>query len=154
MLCTEDNEQLRLLVEAYQGMEVKVRSGPRNSVTGMRRIRGAVEDYWRGIGGACIKNAKLADGVTVPGLIIENQETRELAGSVADMVHDENVCLIHSYFQSLGMWVAGEAIVAAALVRTMGARSVRSVIVVRQGDTAIEAALRLHLETEIVVSQR
>jgi hypothetical protein len=153
MLCTRDDPTLQLLLASHMNLECYVVPGRVGSVS-VKRIAGTADRVWRRLGGGLLAPAALTATWAVEGLIIQGPRQEKLHGFASDLVRGQDVCLVHSYRESLGMYVAGEAIFAAAHVRGLGARSVRSLLVVGRKDTAVDEAMRRHtdaVDVEIAV---
>jgi hypothetical protein len=151
LLCTADDPMLSPLLKSYPEIELRIVPPTNGKGMSQARIPHAVEWIWQQEGGGLLAPATLAPGLKVEGLIVLGQPRARLVGEAAALVKGKDVCLVHSAGErrqgrtrSLGMYVSGEAIFAAKLVRQMGARSVRSVILCQRSDDVIEKALHKH----------
>jgi hypothetical protein len=87
------------------------------------------------------------DGVLIPsGSNADNPTLVDVSG--------REVISIHGSDGIVGMYICGEAIAAKVLLEHCGAASVRSIIVCKQGDHAIESALSSFPGIEIMVLEQ
>jgi hypothetical protein len=149
ILCTADDPVLSALIPSYETLELQIVAPHRHSGSRlMRSIPDAVDRVHHRVGGSLIAPAMITPRLRIDGLICPDGFS-SADGALADRVNGTDVVLVHSTAASLGMYVGGEAIFAAELVRRMGAAGIRSVIACKRGDPAIEAAIRTYLDFEL-----
>jgi hypothetical protein len=150
LICTADDPELRPVADGF--LKVVVKEGKVGSF-GLRRIPGAAEDLAVRQQMPVIAPARLARRVRVDGVMARGLGPGH-GDSLGEQVTGRDVTSIHSLRDSrgparLGMWVAGEVILAQRLLTGMGAASVRSVVVCRRGDRAVERELRTYATVEV-----
>lgn len=69
---------------------------------------------------------------------------------VRRMVTGQHVVTVHSYPHSLGMWIAGEVLIARGLLVALGCASVTSIVVIRRGDEAVARVLSARADETIM----
>jgi len=152
LLCTADDPKLREVVRAYPEIEVCIESDEVVRFS-PRPLPGAAERVRRLYGGALKAPAGLSASLTIAGILVPG-ETNGFAQSLAQLVSEKHLISIHGHQErgraaTLGMYLSGEVIVGQALLKRMGAASVRSIVVCRRGDRAVEAALCHYTKVEI-----
>jgi hypothetical protein len=154
LVCAADDPELRPFVDQFRDVEVHVAGQPPRSRFGLQRVPGAVAGVACGEGMRLLAPAQLTSRLQIDGVQIS--AARELGEApVAQLVNGHNVVSIHSEAGSRGpkipgMWIAGEVILAQAMLSAMGAASATSLIVCRHGDKAIEDALSGHAAFEVM----
>lgn len=144
LLCVQDDPELHSVVAAYPQVEVCIVEGRLGSMSLPRRPADVASLVQR-LGKAALVNAPVTSRLRLEALVVESGPAME---SIAE-VSGRGIVTVHSYKDSLGMWVAGEVVVVQTLLLQRGARSVRSIVVVKRGDPAIQGALEKHAKVEI-----
>jgi hypothetical protein len=155
LICTADDPELRPIVDGFADLKVAVKGTKDGKVGsfGLRRIPGTAEDLANEEHVPVIAPARLARRLRVDGVMARGLGPGH-GDSLSEQVTGRDVTSIHSLRDSrgparLGMWVAGEVILAQRLLTGMGASSARSVVVCRCGDRAVERELRTYATVEV-----
>ena len=111
--------------------------------------------YWRAIGGtlveefSAVRRTKEQGRRLIDGIVILNGEHRIARANEVD-IQGEDVVVIQTKANRVGMYLLGQALFSRHLVERLGARSVRSVAVCTRND-AVLAPLAAAYDIEIVV---
>lgn len=118
-----------------------------------------IDRYWEKIGGTLIPEfqavprsngvgRRLLDAVILPALPRQVAHWRDVS------LAGQRVVVVQAKASRLGMYLMGQAIFSAQLVRTRFApASVRSVILCSKGDNVLQAYLASYPEVEVVVDE-
>jgi hypothetical protein len=139
VICAEDDPDLRPVCETYPDLEVVAIEPDRRAWFRLTRVPGAALLVHRFTPGNLIAPARLTSRFQIDGLI-SNHQPGLVSGVVTD-VAGQHVVTVHSYRHSLGMWIAGEVLIAQGLLVAGGCASVRSIVVVGRGDEAVASVL-------------
>lgn len=119
-------------------------------------------EYWRRVGGTLIEEFPVVRRTATCGqrvvdaIILPQGETRRLQGIERNSVSlvGQDVVVVQAKASRLGMYLMGQALFSAELVRQLGAASVRSIALCTKGDSALEPLLKLYPQVEVVVIER
>jgi hypothetical protein len=154
LICTADDPELRSITDEFPEVEVEIMDGHVGSF-GLSRIAGAAMKLADQRNMAVLKApAQLARRFRIDGVLAPALETTP-GTPVAEQVAGKDVISVHSERNSrgpkrLGMWIAGEIIVAQRLLAKMGAASTHSLVLCQKGDRAVERELSNYATVEVV----
>ena len=112
--------------------------------------------YWEQVGGLLIEEFQIVRGTKnsspryVDGLIVLGEPPAISASRHVD-IRDRDVIVIQTKAQRLGMYLMGQTLFSKQLVEKLGPRSVRSVALCTQDDTALRPLLEAFDGCEVVV---
>ena len=150
VICAENDPDLRPVIDTYADLAVVTIEPDRRASFNLTREPGAALLVHRFTPGTLIAPARMTDRFQIDGLI-SNQQPGLVSGVVADVM-GQHVVTVHSYRHSLGMWIAGEVLVAQGLLVARGCASVRSILVVKRGDEAVARVLSARAEVTIILA--
>jgi len=112
--------------------------------------------YWQEVGGTLVTEYPLtkggtlsgrrrADAVILPGGPRERRRPRQVS------IQDEDVIVVQAKSSRLGMYLMGQAVFSAELVRRLGPRSVHSVAICTADDEELHSLLAGYPEVEVLV---
>jgi hypothetical protein len=143
LLCTADDPDLRPITNEFPGVEIHIRQGMTGSFTLSRlpitEVRHQVRSRNPFLAGVRLSGRFAIEGILVPGL--DPADRRPLH----EVVAGNHVTTVHSEKRSgkpaiIGMYIAGEVIMAQKLLSQLGAASVDSLLLGRD-DQAVGPAL-------------
>ena len=118
---------------------------------GLHRVSGAAELAHRQSTGILTAPAQLTTRLRIDGLM-SDQEPTGTDGVVTGVI-GQNLISVHGYRPPLGMWIAGEVLVAQRFLLDRGCASVRSIMVVGRGDEPVAQVLSARADVNVVVQR-
>lgn len=114
--------------------------------------------YWESVGGTLIEEYRVVDGTAecswrdLDAVILPKLERRRVVGAERRTISlkDQDVIVVQSKARRLGMNLMGQAFFSAALVRRLGAASVRTVALCTKDD-AVLGPIALAHGIEVIV---
>ena len=117
-----------------------------------------IRSYWRTIGGTLaeefrvVKASPTCGRRKVDAVILPNGPFR-IANWREVSLEGEDVIVVQAKAYRLGMYLMGQAIFSAELVKRFNPASVRSVAVCKKGDSVLRPVLESYPDVEVVVQQ-
>jgi hypothetical protein len=118
-----------------------------------------IEWYWNEVGGTLceeyrvVSRSRTCAARWVDAIILPNRPKARIRGSQVALT-GEDVIVVQAKASRLGMYLAGQAILSARLVASLGARSVRSVALCTADDSALRPLLGQFEGVEVVVAPK
>ena len=115
--------------------------------------------YWRQIGGTlvteflAVHRSPTCGPRSIDAVILPNGEPRRTHWSAVSLA-DQDVIVVQAKANRLGMYLMGQALFSAELVRRFNPRSVRSVALCYSGDSILQPLLQPFPHVEVVVLER
>lgn len=119
-------------------------------------------EYWQRVGGTLmeefqvVRRSRTCGQRLVDAIVLPRGEHRRLPRSeyTAALLEGQEVIVVQAKADRLGMYLMGQALFSAELVRQLGAASVRSIAFCTAGDSALEPLLAAYPQVEVVVIDR
>ena len=111
--------------------------------------------YWKKVGGTLVEEFPVVRRTSTNGaryldaIILPNGENR-IAHWEDIEVEGQDVIVVQTKAKRLGMYLLGQAVFSAGLIKRFNPSSVRSIALCRRGDSVLEELLHEYPEVEVV----